>query len=321
MIYRSYSKILNRDLSCIGFGGWGIGGPSDGCMAYGSVSDSTSKTALKAAYDNGINFFDTSNIYGMGKSEELIGSTLANVREDVIIATKVGRISGGQQCFDVTSLKKSFFESLKRMKTDYIDLLQLHDPLQSFALNEEVLEFMLDLKSAGFVRSIGASLKSPEYAQSFIDSEYWDIIQINFNLIDQRALESNIFENASKSGKEIIVRTPLAFGFLAAHHDTDCLRFPEGDHRSQWSLEQLKLWASAPDKFAEICNELNMDIGELAIKFAATQYPTISCLVGMLNPGEVMKNIRGMSQACKLPDLIIKKIRDVYANNEFFIKS
>lgn len=321
MIKKKYSNIFKRDISSIGFGGWGIGGTSDGCLAYGKVLDNLSLDAVSAAYQNGINFFDTSNIYGMGKSEELIGTALAKVREDVIISTKIGRLSNGKQCFSISSLEKSFFESMKRLKSDYIDLIQLHDPDSTLSDNKEVIEFLLKLKEKGFVRSIGGSLKSPEDAKKFLASKEWDIIQINFNLIDQRALELGIFEEANNAGKEILVRTPLAFGFLAKQFSFDELNFPEDDHRSLWSKEQLRIWAAAPEKFEEVCTGLGVSIAELALKYSISQSPTITCLVGMLTKEEVIQNVHEMSKVTKISISTLNKIRKIYLDNQFFIKS
>ena len=128
MKYRQLGT-TNILLSEIGFGTWGIGGVTPGPTSYGPTDDAISLQALKQALDIGINFYDTSNVYGRGNSEELIGQAFKTDREKVIIATKVGLIDyESPSNFSSDYMRDSLENSLKRLKTDYIDLLQLHNP-------------------------------------------------------------------------------------------------------------------------------------------------------------------------------------------------
>src|SRR5882724_10158294 len=116
-------------VSEIGFGTWGIGGRTEGETSYGDTDDGASRDALGAALDRGVTFFDTSNVYGDGHSETLIGEALGPRRNQVVLATKAGFV--GYQVpadFSPANLRASLFGSLRRLRTDVVDLLQLHNP-------------------------------------------------------------------------------------------------------------------------------------------------------------------------------------------------
>ena len=119
-------------VSEIGFGAWGIGGPSRNAPGYGEVDDNESIKALKYAYDNRINFFDTADLYGDGHSERIIAEALGGLRDKIIIASKGGTLPHTglymPQDFSARHLTKALDQSLRRLKTDYIDLYQLHSP-------------------------------------------------------------------------------------------------------------------------------------------------------------------------------------------------
>ena len=124
-----YRKLGNTGLevSEIGFGAWGIGGDS-----YGTVDDDVSRKALRFAYDQGITLFDTSDIYGSGHSEELIGQVLKDVRGRIVIASKVGTLPHFgftmPQDFSVKHIREALEASLRRLQSEYVDLYQLHSP-------------------------------------------------------------------------------------------------------------------------------------------------------------------------------------------------
>ena len=128
MRYRKFGK-SGLQISEIGFGSWGIGGAVQGALGYGPTNDKDSQLALRRAFELGINFYDTADLYGFGHSESLLGETFQKMREKVIFASKVGFLNPeGAQDFSVQHIEKSLHESLNRFQTDYIDLYQLHNP-------------------------------------------------------------------------------------------------------------------------------------------------------------------------------------------------
>src|ERR1700687_5599671 len=115
-------------VSVIGFGAWGIGGRTVGATSYGETDAAESSRALYEAFDRGINFYDTANVYGDGRSEELIGNCFKNRRHEVVIATKAGITSSFRGYdFSYSALRASLEASLRRLQTDYVDLFQLHN--------------------------------------------------------------------------------------------------------------------------------------------------------------------------------------------------
>ena len=120
------------NVSEIGFGAWGIGGKHSNVVAYGEVDDKESIKALRLAYDRGVNFFDTSDLYGNGHSEKIISKAFREIRDKIIIASKGGTLPHTglfmPQDFSENYLNKAIEKSLKRLRTDYIDIYQLHSP-------------------------------------------------------------------------------------------------------------------------------------------------------------------------------------------------
>ena len=147
MKYRIFGS-SNIEVSEIGFGGWGIGGNYGNSIAYGPTKDEESIEALNTSYEKGINFFDTSPLYGFGHSEKLIGKVFKNKRKNLIYATKVGYTNfKGQQNFSAKFIETSLNDSLRRLKTDYVDLFQMHDlSFQQLENSDDIIETLLLLK-------------------------------------------------------------------------------------------------------------------------------------------------------------------------------
>jgi aryl-alcohol dehydrogenase-like predicted oxidoreductase len=287
MRYRNLGE-TDIKISEIGFGCWGIGGFVDGLNSYGETSDDVSLRALKTAFDNGINFFDTANIYGLGHSEELIGRAFGKCRDRVVIATKCGFDSFTKRMdFTKENIEKSINQSLNRLDTDYIDLLQLHDPEITIEQNLDLLDCLNNQVKIGKIKALGVSVKNPMQGLKFM-KEPWQSIQCNFNMIDIRAFECGLFLNALQNNVSIIARTPLAFGFLSGQVVIDKLK--EGDHRLKWPREQLELWGKSARLFAKIAEKNNMTSSELAIKFCVSFDAVASVIPGMLTAEEAIQN-------------------------------
>jgi aryl-alcohol dehydrogenase-like predicted oxidoreductase len=213
MKYRPLGK-TGISVSEIGFGAYGIGGAS----IYGKTSDVISLAALRKALDLGINFFDTSPAYG--NSEALIGQAIKYAgRDKVIVATKVGWPDFSKpQDFSYEGLAASLETSLANLATDYIDVLQLHDPPQQ---EIHFLYFIQDVVKRGLVRTWGVSAKSPDDALDFL---YAPVIQINLNMLDKRAIDNGLLAKCKEHQIGVIARTPLAKGELVKKYRS-ALRF------------------------------------------------------------------------------------------------
>ncbi|OGV65310.1 MAG: hypothetical protein A2283_05855 [Lentisphaerae bacterium RIFOXYA12_FULL_48_11] len=283
-------------VSELGFGTWGIGG-----NAYGQVDDNESKKALKAAFTSGINFYDTANLYGNGHSEELLGEVFAGRRDEVIIATKGGTLPHTTfdmpQDFSSRHIKEALVGSLKRLKTDYIDLYLLHSPkIVDIERNADLLNTLEASKKEGKILAYGVSARTPDDAMRAIDKFGFNVVEVNFNLIDQRALGNGLFERARKDKLGLIIRTPLTFGFLTGklHGDET---FVGTDHRSNWPKDQLKRWGQAHQLFSFLYKGKNRTPAQAALRYCLDYEAVSTVIPGMINIHEVDENVAssGMS--------------------------
>ncbi|HYL89992.1 MAG TPA: aldo/keto reductase, partial [Burkholderiales bacterium] len=274
-------------VSEIGFGAWGIGGNKDGAVAYGPTDEAQSLDALSAAFDAGINFFDTADLYGFGESERLIGKAFTGRRDRVVIASKGGMLDPqGRQDFTPAHLATSLEESLKRLRTDYVDLYQLHGP----GLDQvgALIGPMDALRREGKARAIGISLRAPEDGRRALDLYPFDAVQVNFNLLDQRAVDSGLMDLCRERGAGIIVRTPLCFGFLTGGYSAT-QQYDASDHRSRWNVEQRKVWASAYELFSGIKGRVDTP-AQFALRFCLSFDAVSSVIPGMLTRAHVEEN-------------------------------
>jgi len=238
MQYRMLGK-TGLKVSEVGFGAWAIGGPAElgGVqIGWGDVDDEVSVRAVHAALDAGVNFIDTADSYGRGHSEEVLAKALAGRRDEVVIATKFGsRVdSEGQWVKDFSGewIRQAVEASLRRLNTDYIDLIQCHSPWGLEALTDDTFAALEDLKQAGKIRHYGVSVKQTEHGVPVL--RRWpqvETIQVVYNILSRQA-EAELLPLAQEGAVGIIARVPLASGFLTGKFGPD-VAFPENDHRSR----------------------------------------------------------------------------------------
>ncbi len=318
MKYRSLGK-TGLKVSEIGYGTWGLGGDS-----YGPISDETSISCLQRAFDLGINFYDTSDLYGAGHSEEVIGKALHSNREEVVLATKVGLLphTGFYMPQDLSPeyIRSALEASLRRLNTDYIDLYQLHSPEVTYLREHpEVFDCLNELCTSGKVRNIGLSARSPKDALELLNLYPFASIQVNFNLIDHRGLDDGLFCIAQRENIGIIARTPLCFGYLTGKLSGK-KDFKGQDHRANWPEDQLSRWANAPGLFDGLLKKKSYTSSELALSFCLSPEAVSTTVPGMMQLIEVEQNV-SCSNLPRLSEEEITEIRSIYRNNTFFDKT
>jgi len=313
------NRLLGRTglvVSEIGFGCWGIGGMVPGA-SYGKTDDATSLAALHRAAERGITFFDTAEAYGNGHSESLLGQAFGK-RDDIVIATKAGHEDFSKSPdFSPAGIRAAVDRSLKRLKRERIDLLQLHNPtIENLRADPGIVETLRDLVRLGKTRAYGISTKAPAEAVMAIREFAFPIVQVNFNLADQRALESGLFELARETDTGVIGRTPLAFGFLSGALDAN-IQFGQGDHRANWPRERIGEWVEAGRSFTRAIAERDRQSPALVALRFCLSYPEIGTIIpGMLKPEEVEENVRA-SEAGPLSPMDLEGIRRVYDQSSF----
>lgn len=210
----------------IGLGCWQLGGTD-----WGDLDDRRALDILAAAVDAGVNFLDTADVYGGGRSEELVGRFLKTRRGRVYVATKLGRAEGMfPGGYTEAAVRSATQASLRRLGVEAVDLTQLHCVPAEVLRRGEVFEWLRRLKREGLIRDFGASVESMDEAALCLDQEGLASLQIIFNAFRQKPIEA-LFPGAKARGVAIIVRLPLASGVLGGKMDRQT-RFPENDHRN-----------------------------------------------------------------------------------------
>jgi len=318
MKYRQLGR-TGLQVSEIGFGAWGIGGSSKGAISYGPTDDSESCKALLRAFDLGITFYDTADLYGYGHSEKLLGTTFHNLRHRVVIASKVGLLDqSGAQDFSPPHIRSSLEATLKRLNSDYIDLYQLHDPpIGLIESDPSICETLGSLRKEGKIRAYGISLRHPDDSLIATGKLGFAAVQVNFNMIDQRLLENGSLGACRDRGVGIISRTPLCFGFLTGKYPAQT-QFHAQDHRSKWPSRQVELWANAYRLFRCALPLNGQTDAQIALRYCLS-YPEISTAIpGMLLDTEVEENVAA-SALGPLSEREREDIEAIYNNYIFFL--
>jgi aryl-alcohol dehydrogenase-like predicted oxidoreductase len=215
-------------VSELGFGAWAIGG------AWGQVDEADAMGALHAALDAGVTFFDTSDVYGDGRSEQLLARLRRERPHDpFVVATKAGRRLGHNQTvegYSEANLRSWVERSLRYLETDSIDLLQLHSPPHELYYRPEVFEILDTLVREGKVRAYGVSAREVEECLKAMEYPGLGTVQIVFNIFRQRPA-GLLFREAQARDVGVIARIPLASGLLTGKM-TPATTFPPDDHRT-----------------------------------------------------------------------------------------
>lgn len=315
----AYRRLGRTELivSETGFGGLPIGG-----LRWGDVRDEESLAALLRAFDIGVNFFDTADIYGRGHSEELIGQALASVRSNVTIATKGGLTSHSSTVFSrpdysPTHIRSAVEASLRRLRTDYIDLYQLHNPPQKLAREDATWDALAALKREGKIRFFGVSARTASDARAYLQASeaesqvgrYGDTLQVAYNLLDQEAAQKNVFVEAHRQDVGVIARVPLASGLLTGKYGPDHY-FPPDDFRADWPRERLAETVRCVESFRFLSRD-DRSMAQTALAFVLSQEAASTVITGARSPAQVEENA-GASRFAPLPDADLRAAYELY---------
>ena len=225
MEYRQLGR-TGWNVSSISFGAWAIGG------SWGAVDDNESMAALHRAIDLGVNFIDTADVYGMGRSERLVARLRKERKQTLYVATKAGRRLNPHTAFgyNATNLTAFVEDSLRNLDTDCLDLLQLHCPPTEVYYSPEVFDALDHLAQAGKIRHYGVSVEKVEEALKAIEYPNVQTVQIIFNCFRQRPADL-FFDQAKQRKVGILARVPLASGLLTGRF-TATTQFAADDHRN-----------------------------------------------------------------------------------------
>ena len=306
MKYRTLGK-TEFSVSEIGFGAWAIGGNQFG-NSYGTTKDNESLKAIHRAIELGCNFIDTADVYGHGHSEELIGKALADKRQMVHIATKVGGdfYRGPTRLnFEPTYMRFAMEKSLTRLNTDYIDLYQLHNPPLHLIQEGDIFDVLYKMKSDGYVRAIGLSIFEPTEGMVAIRNDCVDCIQVVYNILNRQAAK-DLFPLAHENNIGIIAREPLNNGILTGKFTGDEI-FEEGDIRYRWTQKYFEHLVEFTSNLKNIIKTEDRTLSQTALQFVLSQ-PSISTVIpGMKTTDQVNENFRTMN----LKELSEDELKDI----------
>lgn len=307
-----YRKIGNTDLelSAITFGAWAAGG-----WMWGSTDRNDAIKSIQASYEEGVTSIDTAPIYGQGDSEEIVGEALQGIaRDKVQIITKYGmrwdlakgdfamksKDNSGKD-IDVykyagrESIIKECEDSLRRLKTDYIDLYQIHWP-ESTTPIQETMETVADLIKQGKVRHAGVCNYNVEQMKEA--DNYVNLVsnQVPYSMV-KREIEQNVVPFSLENNKSIIAYSPLERGLLTGKMKPGHT-FAEGDHRANlyfYKDENLKRTAAFLDKIKPLAEEKNASLSQLVLRWTIEQPGITIALAGARNAEQSIQNAKAVN--------------------------
>ena len=315
-----HHRVLGRTgwkVSEISFGAWAIGG------SWGQVSDEDSMAALHQAIDCGVNFIDTADVYGNGRSERLIARLRKERKEEIIVATKAGRRLPRQtvEGYSRQNLVAWVEESLRNLSTERLDLLQLHGPPTELYSRPEVFGILDDLVREGKIRYYGVSVEKVEEAMKAVEFPNVQTVQIIFNAFRPRPTEM-FFAWAAQKKVGILARVPLASGLLTGKLRSDSA-FAADDHRNfnrhgaefdvgeTFSGVDYEVGLAAVEELRELVLA-GVSMSEFALRWIL-MFDAVSCAIpGGKRPEQVADNCRASDIPPLTPDAMAtaKRIYD-----------
>lgn len=306
------------NVSEISFGAWAIGG------AWGTVDDSESLAGLHKAIDLGVNFIDTADVYGDGRSERLIAQLKKERPKDQIyVATKAGRRlnphhSSGYNRDNLTTFVE---RSLKNLQTDSLDLVQLHCPPTEVYYRPEVFGILDDLTHAGKIRFYGVSVEKVEEAIKAVEFPNVQSVQIIFNLFRMRPAE-RFFPLAMEKNVGILARVPLASGLLSGKINAQT-KFAADDHRNFnrhgrafdvgetfSGVEDFDAAMKAVEELRRIVPD-GVSMSQFALRWIL-MHPAVTCAIpGAKRPDQAAENISATDLPA-LSDEVMERYREIY---------
>ena len=296
MQYRDFSN-TGWKVSEIGLGCWAIG------SEWGDVTATDARGVLKTSLDNGVNFFDTADVYGDGRSEKFVGELIKSTSEKIFVATKAGRRLSPHtpEGYNLKNIEKFINRSLTNLGVDCIDLLQLHCPPSEICPKKETYEMMDELVKLGKIANYGVSVEKVSEAMDAIQFQNVKSIQIIFNIFRQKPAET-FFKEAAKRDVSIIARVPLASGLLTGKMNQGS-KFPQNDHRNYningdafdvgetFSGVNFEKGLEAVEKLKGLIPD-NYSLADLALKWILMHDEVSVVIPGAKNESQALMNLK-----------------------------
>jgi aryl-alcohol dehydrogenase-like predicted oxidoreductase len=292
---------LDLTLNPIGVGLWAVGGTQ-----WGTTNDSEALTMIETALDQGVDFFDTADVYGDGHSEELLGKAMKGRRDKFIVASKIGWIGfDGDKNASAYTTKELLIQgvesNLKRLQTDYIDVMQSHINFRDPTM-EVFLEGFETLKHQGKIRAYGVSTSDFDYLQAFNQAGTCSTLQIDYSILN-RTPEADCLPYCKTNSIGTIIRGGLAMGILTGKFSTHTT-FEDSDFRNAWITDpdQNQIFVQDLAIVEQLKRVLDLGptgqtLGQLAIRFLLAN-PAVSMVIpGGKNAAQLKANLQVLDMA------------------------
>ena len=315
MKYRQLGR-TGMNVSEVSFGAWAIG------ASWGKVDDKESLAALHKAVDWGVNFFDTADVYGDGRSEKLIARLLKERKETIYVATKAGRKLDPHVAEKYTpqNIRRFVDDSLKNLELQTLDLLQLHCPPTAVYYTPELFDALDEMVKSGKLRNYGVSVEKVEEALKAIEYPEVKTVQIIFNMFRQRPAEL-FFREARARRIGVLARVPLASGLLTGKM-TRASRFDRDDHRNfnrkgqafdrgeTFSGVDFEKGLKAVEELKRILPE-GFSMTQFALRWIL-MHEAVSCAIpGAKRPEQVEDNCAA-SDLPRLSGKVMRQVQEIY---------
>ena len=290
------------NVSEIGLGAWQLANPD-----WGVDSKSEGLRIIQKSLEAGCNFFDTAPGYGGGRSEELLGEGLKSVRKDVILCTKFGHTAEGVTDFSTNAIRQSIEASLRRLQTDYLDILLMHNPpremMDGRVASKQYEEFE-KLKAEGKIREYGVSLDWREEVDMVVELTKSKALEVFFNALYQEPLPA--FQKAYENGVGIIVKVPLDSGWLSG-------RYRKGhqfdDIRKRWPPEVVARRSELVEQFAALVPE-GTSMAHAALQFILAQPQVSTIIPGAKSVEQALENFAAADK--QLSPEVVQSMYDLW---------
>jgi aryl-alcohol dehydrogenase-like predicted oxidoreductase len=315
MQYRTLGR-TGYKVSAISFGAWAIG------AGWGAVKDEESLAALHKAIDMGVNFIDTADVYGDGRSEKLIAKVRKERSEQIYVATKAGRRLEPHTAdgYNRKNLTAFIERSLQYLEVDALDLVQLHCPPTEVYYRPEVFGVLDDLQQQGKIKHYGVSVEKVEEALKAIEYPNVKTVQIIFNMFRHRPSEL-FFEQAQKRNVGILARVPLASGLLTGKM-TAQTTFEQDDHRAfnrygeafdrgeTFAGVDYETGLQAVEELKQLAPE-GVSLVQMALRWIL-MFDAVTCAIpGAKRPDQAEQNMAA-ADLPPLSDEVMEKVNTIY---------
>ena len=316
----NYNKLGKTDIkvSELGFGAWSIALDWWGKK----IEEDEAKRMLKKAYDLGINYFETGDMYGKGKSERLIGEVFKDMRDEIVISTKYGydfseveQIGHSElpQKFDEDFTKKALRDSLERLQTDHLDMYGLHNPKLKHIRDDSIFNVLDGFVADGTIKTyqvaLGPAIGWTQEGMEAMDRPNVSAVQTVYNILEQTP-GNELMKKAEETNVGILVRVPEASGILTGKVNAET-KIDEKDHRSVRKGEWIKASLQKVEQLKPIAGRNDLTITELAMKFIMTKKGFASVFPTVVSEEEIVNYVE-MTKGGYISKSDMKEIEEVY---------